>query len=344
MRNIIYSILGIVFSIAMFACSKTGPAGPAGVDANANCTQCHNVSTEIKARIDQYAMSTHATGGHAGRGTSASCARCHANEGFIDYVNGKTAVAIADPTQPGCRTCHLIHTTYTSGDLALRTSAAVTLDTTSNVFDHGKGNLCVRCHQSRSVTPMPVPGAATNYTISTANALRYGPHHGPQGNLLTGYGGYESPTKSWTSLRSHQHQSVTDACVTCHMQPYKSQSAADGAAGGHTWNMEFDYSGTTYYMTNACNTCHGGATEKTFDHGGLQTQVETLFGTLSNMLVSSNLVNSNSGAPTNLTSLDPDTLGAVYNYMLIKEDRSWGVHNPTYIFNLLEGSITDLTN
>ncbi len=36
---------------------------------------------------------------------------------------------------------------------------------------------------------------------------------------------------------------------------------------------------------------------------------------------------------------DIDLAGALWNYVLIKEDRSLGVHNPDYIRDLLETSI-----
>jgi len=40
----------------------------------------------------------------------------------------------------------------------------------------------------------------------------------------------------------------------------------------------------------------------------------------------------------------PDEIGAVWNYILVEEDRSAGVHNPDYIRDLLQGSLDYLNS
>lgn len=100
-------------------------------------------------------LSGHGTGEAFLRGASASCAGCHSGGGFSDRIAAglnpeQVAVGDPNPTRQECRTCHQIHTTYTTDDFALETTAPVDLFAfEGTTFDGGEGNLCVQCHQPR---------------------------------------------------------------------------------------------------------------------------------------------------------------------------------------------------
>jgi hypothetical protein len=101
----------------------TGPTGPAGQDSNENCTQCHVSETKIKVRQIQYEASVHRNGGNFRRGSSAFCSACHAHEGFVERIEAgvlEPTEGFDNPSPINCRTCHMIHSTYTDADFAFR--------------------------------------------------------------------------------------------------------------------------------------------------------------------------------------------------------------------------------
>ena len=181
--------------MVLTSCTKEGPQGPPGADGEngvATCGQCHDLSTDLYAKIIQYQNSTHLNGGNYERST-ASCAGCHTHEGFLDRMDAgvfNASMDVNDPTPPNCRTCHDIHVTYTDADYAISYADAATLwidDTYST--DFGAGNICGNCHQARLLSPTPDPTTGDSVTITSS---RWGYHHGPQYNMLVGQGGYHA--------------------------------------------------------------------------------------------------------------------------------------------------------
>ena len=326
---------------------EQGPQGPAGQDANENCVQCHSSSTLILSAQLQYMTSGHATGetwerGNAGGASRyASCTRCHINEGFVNYVNGEDATLISNPTPINCRGCHLIHETGTESDLALRTDEAVTLDLTGETYDAGSSNLCVNCHQSRTSYEIPdVDG--TTYDVESSH---FGPHYGTQADMVLGVAGYE--VAGSVSYQANLHAPtaggpIEDACVSCHMaEPWTDQ------AGGHTmhvWIDEDEPHSTSCQDSN----CHGEAAAdwEDFDYDGFQTWVETQMAALEALLITNGALDADGeiiGSSDTPNTLDVDVAGALWNYQLIYQDHSHGIHNPRYVRALLTNSIEALT-
>lgn len=314
-----------------------GPVGPAGQNANENCTQCHTNNTELFAKQVQYGASIHRIGGNFERGNSASCASCHAHEGFADRVAhgmaDESSIAPENPSPINCRTCHQIHTTYTSADYALTTTAPVTLMFGGGTFDQGDANLCASCHQGRPVTGAPVLGGP-DVTITSS---RYGVHHGPQSLVLSAQGAYEFTGSKVVPSNPNTHgKSSTnpDGCVSCHM------AAAYGAqAGGHTWNMAYDYHGAERGNYAGCNTsgCHAGDIS-TFDYEDVQTEVEELLADLAVELKRVGVMRA--GDTYAATGKFKADLAAAYiNWQMFEEDRSLGVHSPRYVVSVLTNTI-----
>lgn len=329
-------LAGVCVAMSLVACEgPAGPSGADGTDSNESCIKCHDKSTEIKARTDQYLASVHGMGETSARSESASCSPCHSHEGFVFDLENDSAISVPGATQPGCRTCHLIHTNYDSTDFELRTVAAVTLDYTGEVFDHGKGNLCANCHQCRVPSPNPLTATSDSLTIKSS---RWGIHHGPQSALVEGVGGFTSG--GFTSF----HSSLDEGCVSCHMAaPYGS------LAGGHTMAMSYDDHGTIKLRTNACTTCHSDADALTEKIEGLTESVETKVATLEALLVAKSFITINSDGSFSINASSDTPLKiplaesrALMNYILVEEDRSGGIHNPEYTIAILDEAIATL--
>lgn len=335
----------ITGTIILSSCE--GPAGPPGLDgedgedgqdANETCIICHNAEVVLLAKQQQALSSHHLTGGNYGR-NHTDCAPCHTHQGFIEVLatgEVETANTIADPAPINCRTCHLIHTNYDETDWDLVTTSAVDLQFGDATVDLGDSdNLCVNCHQSRPVDPLPVAGGE-NVSITSS---RYGPHHGPQANNLWGVGGYEfAGSMSYPDPGSHAHANA--GCSMCHMAevPYGGVTA-----GGHTFNMTYEYHGHAEDNINGCVVCHPSLED--FDYNDLQTEVESLLDQILAIMVAngwadeSGSINASSDTPLDLL---PDQAGAILNYKTMEEDRSLGIHNPVYTVALLTNTLESL--
>jgi hypothetical protein len=305
----------------------------------ATCFNCHSdQNTRLVAAELQWEHSTHASGRRIEE-NSATCSGCHTSEGFIARITGAPAELVEVPTVIHCFTCHAPHT---NGDLRLRVTAAQSLlnGVSENI---NAGNLCVACHRARQNVDTYVrqPTSLTN---------RFGPHHNPQGDMLFGSNGYEYSGFTYRDFSAHRtivqaDTNITklyglqnDGCLECH---YKWTS--NNVIGGHSFVMEAEHNGEELFNTTPCNGCHSGANlDETFDYMGVQTATTTLTDSLRTILQAAGLVGSNglpvgsSGSPVTVSQ---DSAGAVWNYMLVEEEQSHGVHNPWYIEDLLVSSI-----
>ena len=315
-------LLSILVGLMFMGCSDE--------ERDDSCSDCHDDSTTIVSMQTQWAASVHATGGNFERNGSG-CAGCHASEGFSELMTvgneepPDVAAAISNPSPINCRTCHEIHTNYDESDFALVGTDPGEIRVTGETVDFGKGNLCINCHQSRVGSPLAVPGGGDIEITS----FRWGPHHGPQGNVFAGIGGIELPGSA--SYASSLHTSmITDGCVSCHMA-----EAYGAQAGGHTMKMGYDYHDALRPNLAGCEDCHEDIED--FDLGGLQTEIIALLEELHGLMEADGLLREDGYILPAVWS--SDKAGAYYNYKLIEEDRSNGVHNPKYAKALLVNSI-----
>lgn len=317
-----------------WSCTKEGPQGPKGedgvdgIDGNATCGQCHNFSETIESKMVQWEASLHRTGGTFER-NSTSCAPCHVSKGFREVLETgqqETAEAISNPTPVNCYTCHNIHQTYAVEDWALATTEPVTHWQGSTTYDGGNGNLCANCHQSRVTDPFPDDGSPNgNFEITS---FRFGPHHGPQSNLLLGVGGYD------LAEASHPHFNADNgSCIGCHMaEPYGDQ------AGGHNMALGYQYHGHTELLVEGCMDCHTDEDQLKANTEEFIAEIEADMEELWQMLVDAGV-----GDPDNPTYAVTGThtnaqAGAFYNFKYIEEDKSKGIHNPTYTRNMIQAA------
>jgi hypothetical protein len=297
-----------------------GPIGPTGAKgdtgtlpsaADLTCTQCHNNTTLLTGKAAAWSHSLHGSGtAYLAEGTEDGCAGCHSGSGFsADLAAGLTpdkSGGDPNPTPQDCRACHQIHTTFTFDDYALTTTAVVEQYATSTTFDGGEGNLCANCHQARRV----IPAAAADGTIAVT--IRFGPHHGPQSNMLLGVGG----AGAVAGTPSPHYSKVKDTCITCHM----------GDAKNHTF---------TPNVVN-CLTCHAGATD--FNMDGAQTALDTKIDTLKADLTTAGLLDAQGAIVAG--NYPAPQANALWNYLLVAiEDKSNGVHNMVYANALIDASL-----
>jgi hypothetical protein len=280
----------------------------------------------------QYEQSTHRLGGNFERSTT-DCAPCHTHQGFLERIQtGATATAedILDPAPINCRTCHQIHTTYTMADYAL------TVDFPNDIIfnpefgpvDFGEiGNLCSQCHQGRTLAPFPVLGGDP----VTITSSRYGWHHGPQAEILGGFGAFSLEGDVVEGPMAHGNPNGNEGtCGTCHMGEAFGQQA-----GGHTWKMSYEYHGHEVDNIAGCKNCHSTLTD--FDHVNLQTNVAELLEELATELVRIGVMRPDHYAQTG--TWPAEVVAAFANWQMIEEDRSLGVHNPPYVISVLNESI-----
>lgn len=359
--NCLVAVSFVIGLAMMSGCEgPAGPAGPAGadgtdgtngtngtdgtdgVDGNITCLVCHSADNP-QAKLEQFNQSVHAAGQIAVdyAGGRSYCAECHSSEGFIEFArNGDVAENISDPSAWECKTCHSIHTTFEQADYALRLADPIEFifDPTV-VVDFANSNLCANCHQTRRAEPnVTNPGDSFNIT-----STHYGPHNGPQSNVLYGTGFAEiAGNVSYPTAGGGSHMDPEGRCTGCHMYEY------GNGQGGHTFNPALD----------ACNDCHG-ATETDFNYGGVQTEVEGLLEDLKVLLEGRGVIVLGT---EEVYELNPET-GVIelvvytegyhpvvgmhsmieaqcfFNWFGLEKDHSLGAHNPKYVKALLQNSI-----
>lgn len=307
-----------------------------------NCFTCHDgLLDQAQGEWDN---SIHASGNnvdYTNRGGS-DCTKCHDQEGFVQFLETGTL-----PEEPfstvstiGCFTCHDPHENAT---MALRTTAAVTLEN-GDVFDHGNGNLCVACHHSRK--------SADDITTDQSVNKYWGPHYGPQGDMVNGSNGWEFPGEGYPFASSPHATQVRDACAGCHMGQVRTHDGNE--IGGHSFNM-VALEDSTITMDAFCDVagCHPGTSgldftaDQDYDNNGniegFQTESDGLADTLRVLLVAQGLIDG-ADYPISGTIADSNKAGALYNFLNYVKDRSRGVHNFSYTRSLLEASIDYLVS
>lgn len=303
-----------------------------------NCAICHDGGHHVFPA--QWRVSNHATMETVQ--TRAGCVQCHNGAGFVNYIKSGKTPATQDLTEKisiTCATCHDPHSVQNTHQLR---TMDVTLSNGDEVTGAGNGAICMNCHKARQ--------NAVEYTNNYLKNLstHYGPHHGPQGDVIAG----KNAVTFGQNIESSPHlAATTDACVRCHMYP--GTTDPDGnviLVGSHSFKMSED----GVDNVAACTACHGdfgpnfsdklcyinGTADLDGDGtaNGLQIEIEGLLDQLKALLpqdADGNVVIADS-------SVTLAEAQAGYNYFMMEEDRSLGVHNPRFVFGVLKASIEAL--
>lgn len=308
-----------------------GNNGDDGKDGNGSCIECHSNSTLLKSKTLQYEASAHALGTYYSRG--GECSGCHSTEGYLarmDFASISEIYDLAetDQTPISCYTCHNIHATHSDEDWSLTFYDEVTEtifgskspDYDSYGFgDHGNSNQCLQCHQARDRGNVPAADATADVTTGSTH---WGPHYGVQGNVFVGQAGVH--VGSGITSSNMQHGGIDNACITCHMQN-----------ANHTLEIDYEY----------CATCHQSVENSEEKVASLYTSVHDKLFELGALLEARGVMTENiendevvGYSPVNGT-FSADEAKALWNYMVVYQDHSYGVHNPSYIKKLLDNSI-----
>ncbi len=332
--GVMLSFVSLLFS----GCTKEGPQGPAGqngTDANATCTQCHNLSDSIVAKIFQYDASQHATGSTAYENLTA-CAACHTSQGFVETVEtGKdtTNAPVSDPAPINCRTCHNVHKTHTTADWTLKTTSPFNLriDLTTTIDlqgGDGSSNLCGRCHQAMTTVPW-VTDPLGNDSLK-ASGSSWGPHNGPQVLLFAGKGMFEFGTPYGNT----SHRTLA-SCSNCHMA-----KAVGNLTGGHTWKITHEVAGDNLSGCNVTG-CHIEAPVTQSWMETKQEEMDVKWNELRDKLLAKGIIDT-TNAITYKKKHTQKEFAVVWNFRSYLTDRSHGMHNYRYIGDMLDASIAIL--
>jgi hypothetical protein len=299
-----------------------------------NCGQCHDAKSH-HVKVPEWNNSKHAitVTDPSGPGRE-SCVACHTGMGFAERGAATTNTTYVPITCAGCHDPH-----DATNPHQLRNVGPVTLADSTTVAGYGTSELCMNCHHARasatnSVATFPITGG------------RFGPHHGPQTDIFMGVNGY---TYGQNIPSSAHRDALTNGCVTCHMQPTAAGDPAFLLAGGHTFSVIYTNGSTNIQMTAACAQCHGPITTFNMQRAdyngdgiieGVQTEVQHLLDRLSTLLPPDNSVKTSLSPQKSWTT---SQLAAAWNWSIVMEDRSRGVHNVAYVVGLLKASIGDLT-
>jgi len=306
-----------------------------------NCAWCHDSGTHhfFPEQFDKSVHANPTTLGYAGG--RVDCAPCHSGSGFVAWMKGakQDLTTVPTPFEISCAVCHDPHDVTNTHQLR---TVSVTLGNGYTPTIGGTGRLCMNCHKSRR-------NAAT-YTDDYLNNLssHYGPHHGPQADMLLG----KNAVTFGLTLSSSPHASAAEnACVNCHMAP---NGSSTDLVGGHTFSMKYP-DGTDNVGACAQTGCHAAfgtnfSDKKFYANGsadldqngtaaGLQVEIQGLLDRLAKLLPP---VGSTTVDPINDSTLSKVVAQCYYNYELVAEDKSLGVHNPAWTYSLLAASIMQL--
>jgi hypothetical protein len=291
------------------------------------------------------------------------------DKGHINYRVGAASGAVNEIGYGGattigrihCSTCHDFNPTndphvtgrYVAGQAPLRVAGGVSDvvflektpdasagESTGQPLSFRTSNLCVMCHKSRKDVSFYIAASTTSLT-----SINWGPHEGPQSDIFSTQGGWHTPAQPYSPS---PHQGIANACVSCHMQPVKT----NGDVPDHTMKPNVAY----------CKGCHTTFTGTDFNVQGGRTIVSNALGELRFYLNRASLLTRSETAPyAGLTdeeiadtqyhldkvrpgppAVQAATAGALYNYLLVARGKDLGVHNPTYTKQLLWDSILHL--
>lgn len=317
-----------------------------------SCGQCHDEPWRHN-RYAQWENSLHshavwsgsfAQGASSQNNNLGNCIRCHDGQGFVNFTKGKTTNTTgwteARHTKLGCPTCHDPH----SGHLR---EAPTVADTLANGFKYtvgGKGMLCMNCHKARR--------EAKSYAVSSVSSSHWGPHYSVESDVLLGQNAAEFGTPF---ISGNHKNAVKDGCVQCHMvATVDTGNVNRDKVGQHSFRLLNEATG--YEHVESCKECHGSNISSfkdfiaaaDFDGNGLIEDVQSeVKGLLKKLKKALPPVGSEEVDWTKVRDYKgADSLNmrkAYYNYKIMVDDNSYGMHNAKFSIDVLRKSVAILT-
>lgn len=305
------------------------------------CNACHDAPTH-HTKTQEYNNSLHskavwsssfAQGTASQNNSLQNCIRCHDGQGYINFTYGRTTnttgMTIASHVEISCAACHDPHGNTNTASLRLTPTGSDTLANAYHYTRGGVGQTCMNCHKARA-----------NYANAGTMSSRWGPHHSPQADIFLGQNCVDFGTPFQSTSHSY---AITNACVDCHMAPTDTNAVNISKVGGHSFRMSNPATG--FDNTAACVNCHGPKNSfddfmavSDYDGNGqiqpIQLEVDGLLRKLRIAL-----------PPVGVDSIDWHLLStenlkkAYWNYQMVANDGSRGMHNAKFTIDVLSKSI-----
>lgn len=308
------------------------------------CGQCHDEPWRHDI-FAQWKNAVHANPIFEGRNVSArnsfdDCNRCHDGKSYVDFTYDRVRppnLTTADQEVIGCASCHDPHGNTNEYSLRNRPLNSDTLATGYH-YAGGTGKVCLDCHKARRNNVTYVQTRVTNSV--------WGPHHSTQGDVLLG----KNAAVFSVPYISGSHSNISNACVTCHMaQTTDTGTVTRDKVGGHSLNLH--YAPTNYDHVKGCLSCHPGVVSfddfiapSDFDGDGIvEPWQQEIAGCIRNLRIALPPVGLDS-VSWQLIAADSNNVNlrkAYWNYQLISNDGSLGMHNPFFAVNVLLASIAN---
>jgi hypothetical protein len=300
----------------------------------AACARCHDAPPKY-VRFVEWRRSRAAADEPlppSAKTTEGSCARCHTAQGFVEWTrrepppkrNWKTPHPVPpgtveafgrslrdlEPQSPhACLACHAPHP-------AKPTHASLREPPPGTPFAWlGTGQLCATCHRQ--------PAGARDDDA---------PHGSVEGDLLGG----EVAVRAGVTPTRPSHAKVPGGCVGCHMARPRAWRRGDAplARGGHTFKAVID--------GEVCRACHEKGAPRSLDYAtelpALRTAIEGVVrgrtGAVTFDVRGGRMVLVNASGTVQPIA-DQALRRAVYAYLVLRADRSRGVHNPALARRLI---------
>ncbi|MCE1190121.1 MAG: ammonia-forming cytochrome c nitrite reductase subunit c552 [Ignavibacteria bacterium] len=324
--------------------------------ADGACAQCHDEPWRHN-KYAQYENSTHSEAlyesGFSTRNlattTLSDCMRCHDGRGYILFTKGltqSTAIAptIADHTVISCATCHDPHGNDRPASLRPTPSTSDTLGSGlkyTNLFSE-EAKTCVNCHKARR--------DGKTYGITKPTSSTWGPHYTSQADVFLGENFI--PYQTGVAFAQSMHKTlITKQCVGCHMVGTTDTGTVNrDKVGGHTFRLR-NPDNNFQHADSACGKCHGfkGSFDnfiasQDYDGNGVkesfQKEIDGLLKLVRKNLPPKGLDSINVAQFTGADSILYRK--AFWNYQMVLNDGSRGIHNPKLVVDVLTKTVLAL--
>jgi hypothetical protein len=315
-------------------------------------------------------------GSNAMYANGGGCEPCHTHQGFVEWVATGSSSTVESASQPGCFTCHAPHET---GNFTLRKSTSVALVDGTSTFDYGSGNLCVNCHLSRTDVATFL-SATFPKSIKSYEGPHHGPqsdfimgtnHWVYGGNSYNGVSVHATATAN-SCVTCHLYLPASRLSGTLELGGHGMYLASEvhGSSkdlvssclesGCHDTGSQFnpDYPGGPYSdffnnnKTATANWDGDATTENKLDEiKGLRDTLIGYFGTGGNFTGGQAPLTASSGEWGRDWDFQSQSTGntmtlfqaqSFWNFKIFMEDRSMGIHNPTFAAQILYDAIDNL--
>jgi len=291
-----------------------------------------------------------------------SCAKCHSATGLITYLQEGTNVA--EPISNGfqCRTCHDAVPGYS---LPAVNQVSFPSGARLNFDDEAPSNLCLECHQGRESTVSVRENIGDIGADTVSEDLGFvNVHYFAAGATIFGtgaQGAYEYEGQSYVGQL--EHPTEYDECTECHAA-HGLDVNAQGCSGCHDGVETAEdlrsirLTGTDFDGDGDAEEGIAGEIETLHDatYAALQAYAEEVAGApivydpaaYPYWFIDTNGNGESDPDEANFSnryvSWTPRLLKAAYNYQYVAKDPGAYTHNPIYIIQVLQDSLSDLGN